>query len=192
MLCRVFYKLKHYICKCTSCLDNKNLCFPPYGDCRHKHWTNRSKRTWQHPIVKHFSSLNQFCHDDVIKWKHFPRYWPSVRGIHRSTVNSPHKGQWRGTLMFSLICARINCWVNNRGVGDLRRHRTHYDVIVMYCSICIHEIVDFVPRGSSYVNTLISRFMGQTRGPTGADRTQVGPMLAPWTLLSGYVPCFKT
>ena len=23
-------------------------------------------------------------HDDVIKWKHFPRYWPFVRGIHRS------------------------------------------------------------------------------------------------------------
>ena len=36
------------------------------------------------------------CHDDVIKWKHFPRYWPFVRGIHRSPVISPHKGQWRG------------------------------------------------------------------------------------------------
>ena len=44
-------------------------------------------------------------HDDVIKWKHFPRYWPFVRGIHRSPVNSPHKGQWRGALMFSLIYA---------------------------------------------------------------------------------------
>ena len=47
-------------------------------------------------------------HDDVIKWKHFPRYLSFVRGIHRSPVNSPHKGQWRGALMFSLICARIN------------------------------------------------------------------------------------
>ena len=27
------------------------------------------------------------------------------RGIHRWPVNSPHKGQWRGALMFSLICA---------------------------------------------------------------------------------------
>ena len=45
------------------------------------------------------------AHDDVIKWKHFPRYWPFVRGIHRPRVNSPHKGQWRGALMFSLICA---------------------------------------------------------------------------------------
>ena len=43
-------------------------------------------------------------HDDVIKWKHFPCNWPFVRGTHRSPVNSPHKGQWRGALMFSLIC----------------------------------------------------------------------------------------
>ena len=59
-------------------------------------------------------------HDDVIKWKHIPRNWPFVRGIHRSPVNSPHKGQWRGTLMFCLISARINCWVNNRFNSILR------------------------------------------------------------------------
>ena len=76
-------------------------------------------------------------HDDVIKWKHFPRYWPFVRGIHRSPVNSPHKGQWRGALMFSLICARINGWVNNPEAGDLRRHPTHCDVIVMLMFTCI-------------------------------------------------------
>ena len=46
-------------------------------------------------------------------------------------VNSSHKGQWRGALMFFLICARINDWVNNRDAGDLRRYRGHYDVIVM-------------------------------------------------------------
>ena len=74
-------------------------------------------------------------HDDVIKWKHFPRYWPFVRGIHRSPVNSPHKGQWRGVLMFSLICTRINGWVNNSEAGDLRRHRAHYDVTVMIYNI---------------------------------------------------------
>ena len=71
-------------------------------------------------------------HDDVIKWKHFPRYWPFVWGIHRSPVNSPHKGQWRGALMFSLICARINGWVNTRESDDLRRCWAHHDVTVMY------------------------------------------------------------
>ena len=70
-------------------------------------------------------------HDDVIKWKHFPRYWPFVRGIHRFTVNSQHKGQWRGALIFSLSCTRINGWVSNGEAGDLRRHRAHYDATVM-------------------------------------------------------------
>ena len=46
-------------------------------------------------------------------------------------VNFPHKGQWRGALMFSLICARTNRWINNREAGDLRRHQAHYDVSVM-------------------------------------------------------------
>ena len=57
-------------------------------------------------------------HDDVIKWKHFPRYWPFLPGIHR----------WHGALMFSVICAWINGWVNNRETCVLRRHRAHYDV----------------------------------------------------------------
>ena len=42
-----------------------------------------------------------------------------------------HKGQWRGALIFSLICVWINGWVNNREAGDLRRYRGHYDVNVI-------------------------------------------------------------
>ena len=57
----------------------------------------------------HLSAYPSFCylrlHDDVIKWKLVPRYWPFVRGIHWSPVNSLHKGQWREALMFSLIYA---------------------------------------------------------------------------------------
>ena len=70
-------------------------------------------------------------HDDVIKWEHFPRNWPFLRGIHRSPVNSPHNGQWSGALIFSLICAWINGWVNNSEAGDLRHHRAYYDANVM-------------------------------------------------------------
>ena len=65
-------------------------------------------------LIINQSRWTMYCHDDVIKWKHFPRYWPFVRGIHRSPVNSPHKGQWRGALMLSLIRAWLNAWVNNR------------------------------------------------------------------------------
>ena len=73
----------------------------------------------------------QYLHDDVVKWKHFPRHRPFVWGIHRSSVNSPRKVQWRGALTISLIFAWISGWVNNRGAGDLRRHRAHFDVTVM-------------------------------------------------------------
>ena len=54
--------------------------------------------------------------DDVIKWKHFPRYWPFVWWIHRSPVNSPHKGQWCGALMLSLICV-LNKRLSKRSWG---------------------------------------------------------------------------
>ena len=68
-------------------------------------------------------------------WRHqmetFPRYWPFVKGIHWSPVNSPYKDQWCWALMFSLICAWINGGVSNRDAGDLRPHRAHYDVFVM-------------------------------------------------------------
>ena len=63
-----------------------------------------------------------WLHDDVIKWKHFPHHWPFV--------NSPHQDQWRGALVFSLICARTNGWANNRDVVGLRRHRAYYYVTV--------------------------------------------------------------
>ena len=79
-------------------------------------WTAATKTSRQH---------------DFIKWKHFPRYWPFVWGIHRSPVNSPDKGQWRGALMFSLICALNKRMNKHSWAGDLRRHCAHYDVIVM-------------------------------------------------------------
>ena len=65
-------------------------------------------------------------HDDVIKWKHFPRYWPFVQGIHPLTKASDAE-LW----CFLWSAPRINGWVNNREAGDLRRYRAHYDVILM-------------------------------------------------------------
>ena len=104
---------------------------------QHRHWhlkctfdSYRYLNLW-YSHVSYTRGCNSRPHDDVIKWKHFPRYWPFVRGIHRGPVNSPQKGQWRGALMFSLICAWINRWVNNREVDDLRRHQAHYDIIIM-------------------------------------------------------------
>ena len=135
------------------------------------------------------------CHDDVIKWKHFPHDWPFVRGIHRSPVNSPHKGQWRGALMFSLICAWINRWVNNREAGDLRRHRAHYDVIVMRprcvnsCVYLIHiatEPCDMMQRNGgavtktfewSLLRNFSSTFVSKTKRTDDALSCKISPSL---------------
>ena len=84
-------------------------------------------------VVKDIKRIQH--HDDVIKWKHFPRYSPFVRGT------TGHR--WIplcGALMFSLICAWTNRWVNNRNSGYLRRHHAHFDITVMvrkYSSIGI-------------------------------------------------------
>ena len=80
-------------------------------------------------------------HQDVIKWKHFPHYF--VRRIHWSPVDSPHKGQWRGALMFSSICSRTNGWANTRDAGDLRRQRSYYDVTVMDSSDFTLYLISF-------------------------------------------------
>ena len=108
----------------------------------------RDSLFWTHSIMLQICHVNywyryMYCpfipfvrdkwstHDDVITLKHFPCYLSFMRGIHRSPLNSTHKDQWRGALPFSLICAWINGWVNNRESGDLRRHLAHYDATVM-------------------------------------------------------------
>ena len=82
--------------------------------------------------------LSEECNASIVSswWRHQMETFSvllhgRVRGIHLWPVNSPHKGQWRGALMFCLIYAWTNGWVNNRDAGDLRRHRAHYDVTVM-------------------------------------------------------------
>ena len=97
-------------------------------------------------------------HDDVIKWKHFPRYWPFVQGIHRSPVNSPYKGQWRGALVSSLICVWINGWVNNREVGHLRRFRAHYDVSVMWYDEVYNVVVTWLRKHEPVFFLWMSKF----------------------------------
>ena len=117
-----------------------------FGLRLNKHLSKQSRRRWfetpSRSLWRHcVPEMTVVCisrnHDDVIKWKHFPHYWPFVRGIHRSPVNSQHKGQWRGALMLSLICVGLKGWVNNREAGDLRRHTAHCDVIVMCSMFCM-------------------------------------------------------
>ena len=93
-------------------------------------------------------------HGDFIKWNHFPRHWPFVRGIHQSSVNSHQKGPWRRALMLSLTCAWINGWINNREAGDLRRHRAHYDVTMMVSQCFLLSISRSLEKNYQFTNSL--------------------------------------
>ena len=89
--------------------------------------------TW---ITKFYVDISIYAHLQINAawWRHQMETFSALlalRGIHRPPVNSPHKGQWRRAMMFSLICAWTNSWANNRDAGDLRRYSAHYDVIIM-------------------------------------------------------------
>ena len=74
--------------------------------------------SWWRYQMEAFSALLAFCVE-----------------IHRWPVKSPHKSQWRGALVFSMISAWTNSWASNGYAGDLRRHRAHYNVIVIWMKI---------------------------------------------------------
>ena len=70
-----------------------------------------------------------------------------VRRVHQSSLNSPHKGQWHGALMFSVICARMNGWVNNREAGTpLRSLWCHCNDINKYNSHVFETLRDLMVR----------------------------------------------
>ena len=92
-------------------------------DLRMTDWNNTMGHQSMWSKIFWWDGVPNRVRDDVIKWKHFPRLLAFCAGNHES--------QWRGALMFTLICARINGSVNNREAGDLRRYRCHYDVTVM-------------------------------------------------------------
>ena len=102
-------------------------------------------------------------HDDVTKWKYFPRCWPFMRGIQRSPMDSP-QSQWRGALMFSLIYAWTNGWGNNRDASDWRRHRAHYAVTVMRSkkSLPIPPSIGYSLRGSHEYSSAGSKSNSKT------------------------------
>ena len=82
-------------------------------------------------------------HDDVIKWKHFQRYWPFVPGIYRLPVKYPQKGQWGGDLMFFLWSAPEQT-VETPVI--LRCHRAHYEGNVMITGVQGYKAVHLPQR----------------------------------------------
>ena len=112
-------------------------------------WRGYGKSQSTFPSL-HIQQLLKWCHISVFASRitdnmmtssneNIFRVTGHLCGEFTGPVNSPHKGQCRGALMFSLICVWVNDWVNNREAGDLRRYRAHYDVIVMtrLCSTAV-------------------------------------------------------
>ena len=117
------------------------------------YWDYITVSCWRmYYIYPHSSALLQWYDD--IKWKHFPRYRPLVRGIHRWPVNSPHKGPV--TRMFDVfIDLRLYKRLSkSREAGDLRRHRAHYDVIVMkpWVSVKVKPMIWIKPTRGPFIN----------------------------------------
>ena len=79
----------------------------------------RNGSSWWRHQMETFSALLALCAGNS----------PLTSGFHSQRPAT------RSFDFFSLICAWINSWVNNREVGDLRRHRAHYDVIVMFVKV---------------------------------------------------------
>ena len=106
---------------------------------------------WENPLVPYHSTTWW-----RLQMEAFSAFLALCAGNSQPPVNSPHKGQWRGALMFSLIYALTHGWANNRDAGGLRRHRAHYDVTVMsmyypYLHICyvLHDYVVAVFSGDT-------------------------------------------
>ena len=97
-----------------------------------------------------------YAHDDVIKWKHFPRYWPFVRGI------------------FFEPCLNK---INNLEAGDLRRNRAHCDVTVMiyvkYTFVALGHWCD--PRVPQTLGRLLEYYWQES--PTRDETIKINVML---------------
>ena len=66
-------------------------------------------------------------HYGLIKWRHFPHYWPfwGESTGHRwiPLTKTSDAELW----CFNFICAWTNGWGNNLDAGDLKRYHTHYE-----------------------------------------------------------------
>ena len=127
---------------------------------------------WEHP-GHYCSGTFPVPSNPYTWWRHqmetFSELLAICAGNSPVPVNSPHKGQWRGALMFSLICARIIGWVNNGEVSDLRRQHAHYDAIVMTLFVAGLASFDFALGFTGWYTIMI--------------------LIRP-SLVRGYVSCF--
>ena len=140
--------------------------------------------------LTHGLRLSVFYRDDRIKWNNFLCYWPFVRGIHRSPVDSPHKSQWRGALMFYLMCTWTNRWANIRDASDLRCHRAQYYVTVMLPANFTNTLDgSFHATGPSHSKTIGDRSHEFTQTENKTKQNKTIPWICYERSFSEFYPC---
>ena len=109
------------------------------------HWMGLNKWQYLFAGVISFADMETACvflllnftmiHNDDIKWKRFPRYWPFVRGIHRSTVNSPPNGRAMG-VSYELLGENSPRYIGSAQVTRPQRVRVlpHYITALLITS----------------------------------------------------------
>ena len=120
----------------NALLYHSVTCYVRWGNCSHLVWCGWITLTSRYCYVDERWILvtrvsYAAIHDDVIKWKHFPRYWPFVFPAQRPVTRS-----------FDIFCdLRPYIRLSKQWWGDLRCYRTHYDVIVMVSIPGRHNLI---------------------------------------------------
>ena len=93
---------------------------------------------------------------------------------------------WLGNIYKGELCLDLDQWKSHRMIFNRNLIKNQMFLFQENALQCWCRLIQ-VGMSQCFLGplTLITRFMGPIWGPSGADRTQMGPMLAPWTLLSG-------
>ena len=134
---KIFTKYFSNVLACTYYI----VCLCAYGMCMYVCdlclYVQSSFCTYIHlPGTK----LYCICHDDVINWKHFPRYWPFARRFRWIPFTKASDVE-----LWCFLWSASEQTEQNWDAGDLRRHSTHYDVTVMYNLFFSHALYIFAP-----------------------------------------------
>ena len=124
------YLVEFWFCSHPSCSEWSLWDFV-HGTIAVLSWHSQNVLASWYPIIERVKLKPIFHRIWITMKKALVKWVPGIHGFHRGAVNSPHKGRWRGALMFSLICVWINGWVNNREAGYLICYSAYYDVMVM-------------------------------------------------------------
>ena len=135
--------------------------------------------------------LQEFGHPKWLVRGDDGEYGPRAVNVRLHLGGNP----WYCNQNLSWIASALQVWHDYMGSVDLYWNGSTVHVIDAQAMICyfppsvrgtpaIHLGKYQSPLVSSYA--LVTRLMGPSWSPPGADRTQMGPMLAPWLLLFGY------